>query len=543
MVEMSDDDFWVIPVTPQDIKQDTTQDFYNVGLKLFKANAVYDAVLNNNKIVAHIDDVYGTNTVTLSDDIENNEIDAECSCVFGNSYIYCPHLVAALLHISKNIGDLKDEEQLRIDTVNYSRNAISQEKLLDFMSTQLLDNPSLYQTFLKKFNLDNVRIPRNYMRIADQLYAGTVDMVNGHANFTRIFDDAHDARLDSSYSEAASALDAISDTIICKMDAVDDPDRYYMDCAIEAIDSMADSILCEDLKPDQKQEYILSIFERAANPTYKEYWRHYFDALQTICTEKQDRTYWMGLVESEMEKNDSPSTAVQLLRMQVYLFENDGRVEDAVKVLQDNYKVDIDMGLQFVRLLRHIDVSEARSAAKAALTHYQNDIRLVEEALPLFEDISTDYGDLVQYLFMSTGEWKYFFALKDVADDWKGALAYMAKTLVDSAPEQAVDMYLKEKMYADALDTLKSINNPRFCSKYFSRFIKKFPVKYFEIYGGQVRHFAKARIGKEHYEKVRDHLEKLRTIPNTDAQFQTLLRDIRKDNAGRPLMIRTIANL
>lgn len=381
------------------------------------------------------------------------------------------------------------------------------------------------------------------MRMADNLYTGTTDMVNGHTNFTRIFDAAHEARMDNAYSEAASALDAISDTIIRKMDAVKDPDRYYMDCAIEAIDSMADSILCQDLKPDQKQKYVSSIFERAVNPAHEACWRHYSDALQTICTEKQDRTYWMGLVESEMKKNDNPGATAQLLRMQVYLFENDGRVEDAVKVLQDNYKIDIDMGLQFVRLLRHIDVSEARSAAKAALSHYKNDIRLVEEALPLFEGVSKDYGDLVQHLFISTGEWKHFFALKDAADDWKGALAHMAKTLVDSAPEQAVDMYLKEKMYADALETLKSINNPRFCSKYFSRFHKKFPVKYFEIYGGQVRRFAKARVGKEHYEKVRDHLEKLRTIPNTDEQFLILLRDIRKDNAGRPLMIRTIANL
>lgn len=543
MVEMSDDDFWAVTIASQDIRRDTTSDFYNVGLKLFKTNAVYNAILNNDKIVAQIDDVYGTNIVTLYDDIKNNEIDAECSCVFGNSYIYCPHLVAALLHVSKNIGDLKDEEQLRKDTVDYSRNVIPQEKLLDFMSTQLLDDPQLYQIFLKQFNLENVRVPRNYMRIADHLYTGTTDMINGHTNFTRIFDAAHEARTDNSYSEAASALDAISETIICKMDTVDDPERYYMDCAIEAIDSMADSILCEDLKLDQKQEYILSIFERAVNPTYEAYWKHYSDALETICTEKQDRTYWMGLVESEMKKKDSSSTAVQLLRMQVYLFENDGRVEDAVKVLQDNYKIDMDMGLRFVRLLRHIDVSEARSTAKAVLTHYRNDIRLVEEALPLFEGIPKDYGDLVQHLFMSTGEWKYFFALKDVADDWNGVLAHMAKALVGSAPEQAVDMYLKEKMYTDALNTLKSINNPRFCSKYFSRLHKKFPVTYFEIYGGQVRHFAKSRVGKEHYEKVRDHLEKLRTIPKTDAQFQTLMRDIRKDNAGRPLLIRTIANL
>lgn len=161
MVEMSDSDFWVNTATSQDIRRDTTSDFYNVGLKLFKSNAIYDAILNNDKIVARIDDVYGTNTVTLYDDNETNEIEAECSCVFGNSYIYCPHLVAALLYVSKNIGDLKDKEQLRVDTVDYSRNVIPQEKLLDFLSTQLVDNPPLYQTFLEKFSLENVRVPRN----------------------------------------------------------------------------------------------------------------------------------------------------------------------------------------------------------------------------------------------------------------------------------------------------------------------------------------------------------------------------------------------
>lgn len=540
-MDISDDEYWNTPMNLQDIKRNTSSDYYNIGHKLYKADAIFDIILSNHKILAQLEDSYGMSFVMVTDE-GDGEIAAKCSCVFGNSYTYCPHVVAVLLHVSKNLGDLKDQEQLRVDTVNYSMNTISQETLLNFISSELLNNPPLYQKFLKKFNLVNARIPRNYMRMADHLYTGTVDMVKGHVNFTRIFDAAHDARLDESHTEAASALDAISETIIQKMDSVDDSDRYYMDCAMEAIDSMADTILCQDLKPDQKQKYILSVFKRAVDPAYKAYWMRYFDALKTICEEGQDRTYWEEAVESEMgQKNDSGKTT-QLLRMQIYLFENDGRIKEAVNVLKDNYKIDQDMGLQYVRLLRHVDVTEARSAASAVLAHYKNDIRIVEESLPLFED-AKDYGDLVQHLFVSTGEWKYFFRLKDAVKDWKGVLAQMAKTLARSAPERAVEIYLKEKMYTDALDMLESLNKPSLCSKYFLRFYKKFPARYFKLYGGQIRRFAKARVGKEHYEKVRDHLKKLSTIPNTKEQFQNLLQDIRKDNAGRPLMIRTIAEL
>lgn len=539
MVELSNNDAFSFSLN--DIKQQTLSSYYREGRNLLRDISPEDVFKLDDKIVVEIDDGYEFHAVTLR--AKKKKIKISCDCFFSYTGS-CPHAAAALLYISKHLGDLKFEEQLRRDTIDYAISNISHEKLLDYFGTQLKRRPSQYKRFLKKFNLQNVQIPQNYTHIVDHLYVNTDDMIKGHVNFTRVFDAAHKARQDGSYSNAISALHAISDSVVNKADTVDDQDRYYTDCAIEAIDSMTDSILCQDLKPDQKQKHISSIFELAVKPTHKAYWQSYHEALQTICTEKEDLKYWEKLVESEITKRDgSDNKLTQLLRMQIYIFENDERVKDAVKILQDNYKIDLDMGLQFVRLLRHIDSTEARLAAKAVLAHYKNDIRLAEAALPIFEGSPKDYGDIIQHLFISTGDWKHFFTLKEVSDDWKGVLANMASTLMKSAPELAVDIYLKEKMYTDALGIIHSLQNPRFCSKYFLRLSKKFPAEYFEVYAETIRRFATSRIGKEHYQKVLEYLTQLRTIPNADVKFQTLIQAIRKDNATRPLLIRTLANL
>lgn len=159
-METPDERPWTVPITLQDIKQGANEGFYYYGRHISNTATIHNPILRDRHIFLEVEDIFNTNVVTLSD-VGHGKIDAVCSCEFGEDEKYCPHSVAALFYVSKNLDDLKNEEDLCMDTVNYAINAISYEKLLDFLRTQLLNDMSLYQKFIKKFNLKDVRMSQN----------------------------------------------------------------------------------------------------------------------------------------------------------------------------------------------------------------------------------------------------------------------------------------------------------------------------------------------------------------------------------------------
>ena len=172
------------------------------------------------------------------------------------------------------------------------------------------------------------------------------------------------------------------------------------------------------------------------------------------------------------------------------------------------------------------------SLSSQALAAFDTDMHVIKEALPVF-DGTGEHQVWLRKLFEYTGEWSYFFSLREAADNWDETLEKMSRSLMAKKPELAVDIYLKENMRQNAMNMLKLLNRTDMYSKYITKLGKKFTDQYLESYGHCIRLFAKSKTGRSHAEKVREHLETLRTLPEVDESFGKLLSTIISDNSRR----------
>lgn len=466
----------------------------------------------------------------------------DCNCSDGRKNLWCWHYAAALLYAADHIGELKEGEEARAEAVDYFMANLPKARVLNFVSRHLRENPRFYDSFVEALRLQDVRIPRNYSKMMERIYAD--DRTGGeedNVTFGRILKIAREERGSGGHREAARAYGSMAEHIIGNMKKVEDASGYYKDCAVEAIDSMVDSIICEDLKPDKKKPYIKYFFKRAVNTAYRAYWPQYTEALETICTEKGDMAGWLEMVDEGMSAGTG--APVQMARMRAHILEGAGRWEEAADALSDHYAGDPDTCRRFVGILRHVGGERALEDARKAVAAFRTDTAVMEEALPIFAGAGDEYQQLLMDLFESTGDWKYFFKIKEAAGDWGGTLDRMSRNLAPKAPERAVEIYLKESMRQKAMDALERLDSHDTYAKYLSKLAKKFPDRYFESYGKNIRRLARARTGKDHYERVRVHLQNLLSIPGSEDRFGELVASIKSENPGRRALQKALEGL
>ena len=532
---------WTYFPNRQQIRRTCPQHMYDRAGEAIENGEIESARMTGNAITVNVTSRNQVRPVVLTYG-NDGTVFGSCSCSDGRKDLWCWHYAAALVYTADHIDELREGEETRTEAVDYFMANLPQARVLNFVSKHMKENSQFYESFVEALKLQNVRIPRNYSKMMERIYDN--DRIGGeedNVNFGRIFKIAREERDSGGHLEAARAYSGMAEHIIGNMKKTDDPNGYYKDCAVEAIDSMVDSIICENMKPDKKKPYIKYFFKRAVNTTYRAYWPQYTEALETICTEEEDMAGWLEMVDDGIGSN--AGAPIQMARMRSHILEDAGRWEAAADALADHYASDPDTCRRFVAILRHVDGERALEDARKAVAAFRTDAAVMEEALPIFAGVNGEYQQLLMRLFESTGDWKFFFKLKEVADDWSDTLDRMSKNLAPKEPERAVEIYLKESMRQKAMEALERLDRHDTYAKYLSRLAKKFPDRYFESYGKNIRRLAKARTGKDHYERVRVHLQNLLSIPESEDRFRALVASIKSENSGRRTLLKALEGL
>lgn len=504
-----------------------------------EANGYYQDVVKDAWISK---DVINVTIETYDEDIsvelrdKHGAVDGSCDCHDSKMGYWCWHVIAAMLHVADNMDKLKEEHDIRMESVEYFMSHVSHNKILSFVSKQLKEDTDFYNLFVERLGLQNVHLPRNYTRLLNHLYSNTTTQ---DVTFEDIFKIAREERDAGDHIEAARAYSSTAEHIITTIKDAQDDYGYYKDCAIEAIENLTDSIIRADVSSNKKKQYIKYVFERAANPVYRAYWSYYVESLKTICTEEEDISYWMSLTQS----NPKTSDPQQLASMQAFMLEDAGRWDDAADTLLPYYANDADTCRHFVSILKRTDDKRAIRDARRVVNAFPTDSQILDDVLPIFVNARDEYQQILRYLFEATGDWKYFFKLKEVASDWSLTLDTIYNDLMATAPERSVQIYVKEGMHQKAINSLEILDNHDMYAVYLPKLAKKSPIKYFELYGRTIQRFTKSKTGKDHYLKVMRHLENIQTIPNSEEMFTKFIKSLKTDNANRRILIRMLKEL
>ncbi|MCE2507808.1 MAG: hypothetical protein J4G04_00680 [Nitrosopumilaceae archaeon] len=531
---------WSYRPTREEIRRECERDEYRSGSKTYDEGGVLFAELSRGEIVAAVRGYYRNEAVHLDDNTRRHR----CSCR-NSAWVsgHCEHVVAVLLYMADNMEDIEDAEQVRLDSADTLLERAPPADLRDFVADRLRNDPVMYSDFLKRFKLSDAGIPRNYARLLKNLYGKYGDQVRGTVRFGRLFKIIRQRREMGMHAETTSAYRTILESIHGHMDMFDD-DQYYADCLAEALEGMADSVAREDLPPDKKRDHISYLFSRCTDIWYDDYWPHYRMALEAICDTPADLEYWRSLVKGRLDADPDTAVRAGLHHMEAHILHTTGSTEAALDLLSGHYSEDRDLCLKYALLLRHAGPVRARRAGEQILAAYPDDVDVIKELLPLYDDSSPAYPRILGRVFLATGEWEYLSTLKRLSRDWSRTLKEMAGELARSGRhERVVDMYLKEGMHHEAMGAVESANDIDIYEKYVGRLAKMHPERYAQAYGNKVRIFIKVRSARDHYENARRHLESIRDIPRSEAAFRKLLSVIRAEHSRKYVLQEVLRGL
>lgn len=527
-------DSWPYFPSLQQIRRTCPEEYFTAGQDCCREGGVESALMKGDTITVKVRWSGQARSVTLTS--KNGSITETCACPDGRKGWWCWHVSAALLHVSEHMDEIKSAEEMRHEAIDHFVASLPPEKILDFVSRYMKSSHALYDRFVRDLNLQNVRVPRNYPKMMEKICA---DGQNAeYVTFERILKAARKERDAGEHGEAARAYQGMADHITDSMGGSPGAADYYRDCAIEAIDCMVDSVIRGDMEPDLKRPHMEYFFGRATDPSHRPYWPQYAEALEEIA-EAGDMAHWLDLADSETSTEDG--VAAQLARMRAHILGHAGRWEEAADALSGHYAGDPGLCVRLLGILRHVGGERALDGARKAVAAFPADARVLQEALPIFD--GAEHHDLLMRLFQSTGEWGYFFRLKEASGDWNGTLDRLSGSLAPTDPERAIDVYLKEGMRQRAMDALESLDSHDMYAKYLPKLAKRFPDRYLESYGKRIRRLAKARTGRDHYAKVRDHLGRMQSIPAPGDAFGALVESIRSENAGRRTLLEALSGL
>ena len=459
-----------------------------------------------------------------------------CRCSEVSSWEMCSHEVAALTYFFQHEREVVDAEMARQDAICHFFRTIPKEQLGFFTTSELKNDISAYRRFVKQLGLENVWVPRNYSRVITYLYdTKTRWSPKGIVDFGFYFDLVRRARDAGKHSEVTAAYRIMSEAIISSVQYTANTNNYEDAYLTEALDRMADSILREDCA--SKEQYIGYFYQRCNNTVWSRYLCIYRECLESICETENDLKYWESLVKRDLSKYADKAVQAHLLLMHSYILQRLGDVQGAVESLSSRFLSDNDVALRYLSLLS--SVPHTPDPIHAILEAFPRDRDILKSGLKLLKISDSQRPAILFNLFVMTGDWELFGEMKSLSKDWSATLHRLSRTLHPS--HLSVEVYVKEKMSAEATEILKSMDDPAMYKKFAARLSRGCQEAYFEMYGSCIKRFARSKTGVEHYHLVVEHLKRIRSI-HPDG-FDSLLASIKSANRGRRALIRLLVNI
>ena len=444
------------------------------------------------------------------------------------------------------------EKRTEIDSLFYE---LSSRQLKEFLSIEMKYDNNLQTRFTDYFKRGSNAPKRDYKSDINLLYKraisryGMIEYGN-ELDFERFISAARTKEGKKDYAGAARIYQELSEAIAENMDTVDDSDGYYGDCFIDAIDNMTSCINQQVITHEQKQQYISYMFERYIRNDPDYFVEHYVLALEQICKNRQEYTFWRDLLEPHVPKKMPNSrnwhkhyNAREMIQMKIYILGKlkDRSIEDTFAT---HYRDDSYMCIQYIRYLQKTDSKRALQVMQEGLGLYPESTEIKDIACKIYKKTDPRHHNILMGLYLDTLETRYYSALKKISPKWGNTVKVITRHLARTESyDTLIDTYLKEGMYSNAIRQVVSCDDLSMLARYRKDLAARYPKEYHNSYKRLLAEFAESRAGRNHYKKVGTHLREFSTIPGYKREFREIVNSLKRQYSTRPAFLDEIKGI
>ena len=515
---------------------------YNRGAKLARSGAVKRIVVEQDTAEATVQDGDDLHDVV----VWREDRSAECGCGKTDflGWMLCEHIVAVLVYMHDDIQGAADQERRRLDAIDRMMANFPPQKALEYVTSKMKRDYRAYADFLEEMGLRDISALPDPERLLMSMYKSATRMgrVRHNIDLDRVFDIARDLRDAGEHDSATSAYKCMVSAIASRIRYTDDADGFYADCLAEAIEQMAESAARE--KPDAEAvgKYV-SYMLRRCRMDGGEMAMRYADALMVMCDTPDSLGLLEKRVDAALSRGQEADVAAALAHVKAHVLEETDRRAEAVGFLEGAYHADEELAVKYVEMLPEGDRGGARRGARNATAAFPDSVKVARAALGALNERDPEYVQIACRLFADTGEWTYLDMAKGAASDWHDQLSRIRHAVAGSKPKLAVSMYLHEKMYAEAMDVLEEADLLELYYSFRPRLAGRHRARYFGAYSRKILEFTASRTGRDHYDKCKEHLLRIKLIPGSEKAFGDLLNEVRTRFRARRLLLAAIRDL
>ena len=549
----------MIDLDEDDLRQMCTESSFDRGERYFEEGRVRIKEATTTRVKAVVS---GTNDYQVEIELDE-EFSGECDCPYDWDGL-CKHIVATFLAVIRDdveIEPLMNKSSCELEDTEQLLKRADADALRSFLLSEMEQRADLRNRFKAVFGKKGEgRSLNDYKAEAESLYDDVED--HGYVpygediDFSSLSDLAELYIQKGDFLEAAKIYQALSEVIAEKMDEVDDSDGNYGGEFTDSLEAFTDCIFKAGLDANGRRPYIKYLFDKylRGDPDY--FQSDYREALDKLCREESDRRYWNELLEPHMP-GEVPSDkdwwhhhgAIELITMKLDLHLKLGEMDDFYGLIERYYRTSDALCLRYARqLLADGAKAKALEVAEEGVAIFED--HLTKELRDFLSGIYKDsdpkkYRDTLQSLFLQSGDWQYYGPLKKASkpEEWQERLGkllahFAEKRSTDwSGRSKLIDIYLKEKMYDQALTEVLAKRSLSTLRQYQNDLAFRYPEQYFNVYRELIIPFADKDTGRKHYQEVVSYLKRMKCIEGYEGAVSEIVGRLRIEHKRKPAFI------
>ena len=549
----------MIDLDEDDLRQLCSEPSFSKGERYFEEGRVHINEATPSRIKAVVS---GTEDYHVEIEL-GEEFSGECDCPYDWGGL-CKHIVATFLAIIRNdeeMGTLVEKSNREWEEVKFLIKLADPEALRSFLLSEMERRPDLLGRFKAIFDKDGGESSfDDYKANVESLY----DVVEEHGfvpygeriDFSSISELAQLYIQKGDFLESAKIYQALSETISDKMDEVDDSDGNFGGEFSDSFEGFLDCIVKAELNAEGRRPYIKYLFDRYmhADPNYFRY--EYEEALKKLCREELDWRYWKELLEPHMPGElpsdrdwSHHSEAMRLISMKLDLHLKLEEMDEFYGLIEKYYRTSDDLCLRYARqLLADGAKAKAREVAEEGVAIFKD--HLTKELRDFLSGIYKDsdpkkYRDTLQSLFLQSGDWQYYGPLKKSSkpEEWQERLGKLLAHFAENrstdwfGSSKLIDIYLKEKMYDQALTEVLAKRSLSTLRQYQNDLAFRYPEQYFNVYRELIIPFVEKGMGRKHYQEVVSYLKQMKSMDGYEGAVSEIVGQLRVEHRRKPAFI------
>jgi len=467
----------------------------------------------------------------------------------------------AIIRDDEEIKPLMEKSNSELKETKSLLKLADPDALHSFLLSEMEQRPDLRNRFKAIFGKEGEgRSLDDYRAEAESLYDNAED--HGYVPYGEDVDFSSLTELSELYIqkgdflEAAKIHQALAETIAEKMDDVDDSDGNFGGEFTDSLDAFTDCIFKAGLDADSRRPYIKYLFEKylRGDPDY--FQSDYREALDKLCREELDWRYWKELLEPHMpgkipgEKDWLPHhSARELITMKLDLLLKLGEKDDFYGLIERYYRTSDALCLRYAeKLLADGAKAKAQVVAEEGVAIFEDHLtkKLRDFLSRIYKDSDPKkYRDTLQSLFLQSGDWQYYGPLKKASkpEEWQERLGKLLAHFAEnrstdwSGRTKLIDIYLKEKMYDQALTEVLAKRSLSTLSPYQNDLAFRYPEQYFNAYRDLIIPFADKDVGRKHYQEVVSYLKRMKSIEGYEGAVSEIVGRLRIEHKRKPAFI------